>query len=1218
MPSLRLLAPALSALALTALPSTASAAAPVCAPASCDGQGASRTIVLGKKKAKRERTSLRVSVRFAPKGSRPRVTVTGPRGFKRVISKSRSFRNVRPGRYVVTAPAIGGRELTTYATYHRTRAQVRRGAVGWVGVRYTQRVASSTRVAAPSAIRTVTGDPSGERDVVVEDPDGLIGPGSVLAAGVGPQTPGGLLLAVTSVTRDGTRTIAHGGPAPLTAIGPQAEIAAKPQLTMSKAEFQRALAGDAGRSWKGLPRTFSAAKDKNGFQKPYKCSTKARATVDGSVSFDAGADVGVAWGGVLHPLTIQAYVGVKLKQSATLTVTIDGEAKCELGIDLLSKDYRFSSWTFSVGPVPVVIVPKLNFQVTGEASVGASLTTMVEQTFDTSFGVQWDGSKFGPYGKATASFKTYKPNPAGSLNVKAAVGPKLIFDFYDVAGPYLTADVFLQLKADTKKDPWWRLSGGLQAGGGLRFKVWKFDFDKNIPNIWSEDWTIAKADKPPVPSFTTTSLPDADNGKAYSAKVAASSPRGPLTYSVASGKLPDGIKLEASTGKLTGTATGYGTREFEVAAKDSLGQKGLRTFRVLTRTPAASIRTTALPGATTGVAYGAKLEAAGAVTPYTWSIAAGALPAGLRLTGDTISGTPTETGGATFTVRVRGVDGNEATRQLTLAVDPPPLGVATRALAAGKAYVAYDQALTATGGRAPYRWAAAPLPAGLTLDPAGRISGTPTGPFSAPVTLTVTDADGRTASAAVTLAIADVDPVAVATAALPQGMVGVAYTHTLTATGGRAPYTWTADALPAGLTLGTGGQLTGTPTDAGTVNVALTATDRDGRHATRTLALQVLPPGIELTTETLPAATVNEAYDETLTVLGGTAPYAWSVTDGSLPTGIGLDAATGRLSGTPTTGGSWTFTVKVAGSDGPSATRELTLVVDATVGEALTDVSCPTAETCVALDHNGRGYTWQAATGWSGAQDTTMPETGYRRRVSCPSETYCVAVSQAGAAAVYDGTAWSALPDVPGASDVFDVDCLTPTSCVAAGARTASPRSVLWTWDGADWTGPIGGNIGNGWLRVDCPEAGRCILTGNPMAGTFNGTTVTMLPNLSNYGESLACASTTRCFSGFSSQTPSTFDGTAWTQLTIDDGGEEIRLYPVGCARGANLCAGGGYTKDLWTWDGTDWTRHPGTTSTVNEIACAGDSMCVGVTIKGQARFWNGTAWSLPRTFARS
>ncbi len=130
---------------------------------------------------------------------------------------------------------------------------------------------------------------------------------------------------------------------------------------------------------------------------------------------------------------------MKIKQHASLSVTIEGEAKCELELDLLAKDHRFSPWTFSVGPVPVVIVPKLNFQVTGEASVGARLTTYVEQSLNTEFGVQWDGDRFGPYGKASASFKTTKPQPSGTLNVKAAIGPKLMFDFYDVAGPYLTS-----------------------------------------------------------------------------------------------------------------------------------------------------------------------------------------------------------------------------------------------------------------------------------------------------------------------------------------------------------------------------------------------------------------------------------------------------------------------------------------------------------------------------------------------------------------------------------------------------------------------------------------------------------------------------------------------------------------------------------------------------------------------------------------------------------
>ena len=83
--------------------------------------------------------------------------------------------------------------------------------------------------------------------------------------------------------------------------------------------------------------------------------------------------------------------------------------------------------------------------------------------------------------------------------------------------------------------------------------------------------------------------------------------------------------------------------------------------------------------------YTATLEADGAVAPYRWDVTAGTLPTGLRLAGDTLTGTPTAIGGATFTVRVRGLDDHAATRQFTLSVDPAPLEVVTRSLATGKA-----------------------------------------------------------------------------------------------------------------------------------------------------------------------------------------------------------------------------------------------------------------------------------------------------------------------------------------------------------------------------------------------------------------------------------------------------------------------------------------------------------------------------------------------------
>ncbi len=76
-----------------------------------------------------------------------------------------------------------------------------------------------------------------------------------------------------------------------------------------------------------------------------------------------------------------------------------------------------------------------------------------------------------------------------------------------------------------------------------------------------------------------------------------------------------------------------------------------------------------------------------------------------------------------------------------------------------------------------------------------------------------------------------------------------------------------------------------------------------------------------------PAGPVGVAYSDQLAVTGGTSPFAWSVSAGTLPAGLTLNASTGLLSGTPTTVGSSTFTVRVVDANNQSATQSVTLVI---------------------------------------------------------------------------------------------------------------------------------------------------------------------------------------------------------------------------------------------------------------------------------------------------
>ena len=164
----------------------------------------------------------------------------------------------------------------------------------------------------------------------------------------------------------------------------------------------------------------------------------------------------------------------------------------------------------------------------------------------------------------------------------------------------------------------------------------------------------------------------------------------------------------------------------------------------------------------------------------------------------------------------------------------------------------------------------------------------------------------------------------ITTPGLPNGEAGTAYNATLTAIGGKAPYTWTvaAGALPGGLNLnGAIGVISGTPTAAGDFTFTIKAEDSSTvkKSATKSFTINIAAAGaLQITTTNLPDGTVNVDYAATIQAVGGTAPYAWSITTGSLPAGLALNPTTGAISGTPTGKGDFSFTVKVTDSASPA------------------------------------------------------------------------------------------------------------------------------------------------------------------------------------------------------------------------------------------------------------------------------------------------------------
>jgi hypothetical protein len=168
----------------------------------------------------------------------------------------------------------------------------------------------------------------------------------------------------------------------------------------------------------------------------------------------------------------------------------------------------------------------------------------------------------------------------------------------------------------------------------------------------------------------------------------------------------------------------------------------------------------------------------------------------------------------------------------------------------------------------------------------------------------------------------------------------VASIYTITATGGKAPYTFTnlSGTLPAGLTFNADGTITGTPGAGGSFPISVKVTDANASSVTQsfTLTVDLLPP-VVVGPQHIINAQVNMPYTKTFDGFYGFGPYTFSVTSGAVPAGMMLDGKTGILSGTPINTGTSTFTITATDHWGFFGTTDYALITGTTVPVALSD-----------------------------------------------------------------------------------------------------------------------------------------------------------------------------------------------------------------------------------------------------------------------------------------
>ncbi len=406
---------------------------------------------------------------------------------------------------------------------------------------------------------------------------------------------------------------------------------------------------------------------------------------------------------------------------------------------------------------------------------------------------------------------------------------------------------------------------------------------------------------------------------------------GTPSYTFTVDSLPEDLDLSSTTGILSGTPAMPGEFIFTVTATDTRLVSCSRTYTMRVDCPVTVISPAKLKDGTVGVNYADSLTAAPCeghtFTPYS-------LPPGLQLSPDgLLTGIPTRRGTYKLGVGATASNGCAGVADPVVEIGCPQFVFSPDKLPPLEDGVSYDVQIVADGANE-FLVTAGVLPSGLTLALNGRLFGTPTDIGCFRFTVTATNTTSK-CSDSITYEN-DLCDIVIETPCLPHGRVGAPYSETFDASGGMPPYVFTvaSGSLPPGLVLSPAGELSGTPTMAGSFNATFRVTDaaggvREFSCCTIEIHAASCPPGttITLAPANLPFGTPGVPYAQAITPSGGTAPYTFSITSGALPLGLGIHPVTGMITGIPAAPDVARFTVTAVDANGCRGSRCYTLYV---------------------------------------------------------------------------------------------------------------------------------------------------------------------------------------------------------------------------------------------------------------------------------------------------
>ncbi|MFZ1249862.1 MAG: Ig domain-containing protein [Candidatus Microsaccharimonas sp.] len=739
-------------------------------------------------------------------------------------------------------------------------------------------------------------------------------------------------------------------------------------------------------------------------------------------------------------------------------------------------------------------------------------------------------------------------------------------------------------------------------------------------------WTTLGNDteSPEAPTVTTTNLETITQGVVFNQTLVATGSV-PIVWAIVGGSLPAGLVLNQATGVIDGTPTSATAYAFTVRATNSVGFDDQSYGDTVAATPVVpTITTTVLSGMTQGITFSQTLQSTGTV-PMTFTVSAGSIPAGLNLSSTgVLSGTPTASGAYNFTITATNTAGTD-TQVFTGTVASTSTSVVTSDSfnRANAADVVGSQTDIADGG-SPTAWQSAVSGvwsiSNNTLIANANVSG---GAYVAvstsdyEVSAVITEMTNLTGS---NLWSIDGRRNQLPAAGASQYRLRVVSNGTVSLNkmvSGTETTLWTSGAGLASVGKRLGLRMMGSTISVmldGTLQQSISDTSiatsayagfsrlNQGTGAWDSFRVQV-PSGTAavapiITTSTLNTTTQGAAFSQTMKA-DGTAPITWSITTGSLPAGLSLNANTGIISGTPTTAGDYSFTIAANNSAGGDRTdMDGTVLASASSAPVITTTELNTLTVgksfsqTIGATGSSTGRTWSVSSGTLPAGLTLKSSTGIISGTPTTAGSYSFVLTLTNSSGSdtqsFSGSVLSAATGN------------VPTRVESYGPNGSHyPERTKWVGDTSGWASSV--EVAASWSAIGTAITnatnnfpnGDCLIKVQPGTLPGNGAGSTSNPVLQNIGSRtrarrIVVAPRDGIWSVIFSGSPAfnNVNGVAFIGFQLLERGEALARAPTAGPGGQSVNIRN--TADFaWAW------------SKVNTINISSNSTINGITVTG-------------------